>query len=139
MNKLQRYVNSLDTDRAYRAHFNDAVEAYELLNRYVFDNGLDQPGLRIRKLRGAWGWCLGDYIDSDPVVEYIDLAVRWPNKRLFVETLVHEMVHQFQWEVLNPERETQGLPPVMSHGPSFFAWRPAVESYGLTLRREYYA
>jgi len=47
--------------------------------------------------------------------------------------MAHEMVHQFQWDVLSNERQSQGLDPIMSHGPSFFAWREPLAEYDIPL------
>jgi hypothetical protein len=47
--------------------------------------------------------------------------------------MAHEMVHQFQWDILSNERQSQGLGPIMSHGPSFFAWRKPLAEYNIPL------
>ena len=47
--------------------------------------------------------------------------------------VAHEMVHQYQWDILSNDREDQGLPPIMSHGPSFFAWREPLAEYNIPL------
>lgn len=56
-------------------------------------------------------------------------CVQW-----FMNTLAHEMVHQYQWDIDREHRQQQGLEPLMSHGPSFFAWRETMEYYGLSLK-----
>jgi hypothetical protein len=44
------------------------------------------------------------------------------------------MAHQYQWDVITPERERMGMDPVMSHGPTFFMWREHMSYYGIHLK-----
>jgi len=115
-----------------------AQETYSLLNRYIFDNGLDPAQLEIKRTRGYWGMCVGttDIINDSFYVEKIVLSSRFAFKAQFIATLAHEMVHQFQWDVLSNERWGQGKQPIMSHGPSFFAWREPLSEYFIPLKRE---
>jgi hypothetical protein len=109
-------------------------EVYNLINRYVFDNGLDPAKLHIKRTRGYWGLCDGEQnANGDYFTKEIILANRFPSLSHFVAVVAHEMVHQFQWDILSNEREDQGLPPIMSHGTSCFAWRSPLAEYTIPL------
>jgi hypothetical protein len=125
--------------RKYDANEDDAVEAYHLLNKYVFDNVLNCPKFNIKRTRGYWGMCDGrmDMSDERFFVEEIILSKKFTHKAMFVATLAHEMVHQWQWEVLSPQRYEEGKTPIMSHGPSFYAWRKPLHKYLIPLTRAY--
>ena len=66
---------------------------------------------------------------------YINIYIKL-NKERYI-TLAHEMVHQWQWEVLSPQRHEKGKPAIMSHGPSFYAWRKPLNEYLIPLTRMY--
>jgi hypothetical protein len=63
---------------------------------------------------------------------------KWYCPQWFMNTLVHEMVHQYQWDVYRwdhlewygREIHTQSR----GHGPSFHVWREQCEYYGLNLK-----
>jgi hypothetical protein len=59
---------------------------------------------------------------------------KWFCPQWFVTTLAHEMVHQFQWDVLGPERQDNGKDWLMSHGPSFYAFREDLEPHNISLK-----
>jgi len=118
----------------FRPTLDRAQEVYELINRYVFDNGLNPAKLHIKRTRGYWGMCHGDQnAVGNFFTKEIILTNRFPNLSSFVAIMAHEMVHQFQWDVLSNERQSQGLDPIMSHGPSFFAWREPLAEYDIPL------
>jgi len=138
LNRLQKFVQRNDMyERNFEASQELALEAYDMLNQYVFDNGLDPCPVTVRRTRGYWGMCDGRVVDDECRTNEIILTKRYPFKAMFINTLAHEMVHQFQWDVLSNERLEQGKPPIMSHGPSFYAWRPALKEYNIILTKEY--
>jgi hypothetical protein len=60
----------------------------------------------------------------------LSITNRFPNKRVFVEVLAHEMVHLFQFLHASPPFSYRAV----SHGKTFHAWKPTFESHGLRLR-----
>ena len=134
-NRLMKFVRK---DEMFAGEFKPTLdrgqEIYNLINRYVFDNGLDPAKLNIKRTRGYWGMCEGDVNATNNLyTKEIILTNRFPNLFHFVAVVAHEMVHQFQWDVLSNERQSQGLDPIMSHGPSFFAWREPLAEYDIPL------
>lgn len=85
--------------------------------------------------RKYWGMCLGHihrtHTGSHCTIEMMD---KWFCVQWFVTTLAHEMVHQYQWDVLGPEREKDGKSWLMSHGPSFFDFRDHLCDYNISLK-----
>jgi hypothetical protein len=137
-NKLQKFVQRSNMfDGNYVATQEFADETYEVLNCYIFDNCLEPCPVNVRRTRGVWGMCDGRVENDEFRVHEITLTNKYPFRAMFVATLAHEMVHQFQWDVLSNERWEQGKEPVMSHGPSFFAWRPVLAEYNIPLTKSF--
>jgi hypothetical protein len=137
-NKLEKFVKNGMFEGRYESEECEAINVHDLLNRYIFNNTLACPAFNIKRTRGYWGMCDGRFDkDGDFHTAQIILNYRFPHKAMFVATIAHEMVHQWQWEVLNPIREQEGKPPLMSHGPSFYQWRPALNKYYIPLTKEY--
>jgi len=137
-NKLQKFVMRDDMfDGKFSPTQEFAQETYAMLNRYIFDNGLKPVPLVIKRTRGYWGITDGrvDTVNDEYRVHNIRLCNKYPVRAMFVATLAHEMIHQFQWDILSNERYDQGKPPIMSHGPSFFAWKPALAEYHIPLTK----
>jgi hypothetical protein len=115
---------------------------YKCINRHVFDNQLTQPKLILATLQNAWGRChwLDDRQRRSSWGKYgtwceIELYDKWFCPQWFCNTLAHEMVHQYQWDVERFDnkgfniRDDSG-----AHGPSFFAWRERFTYWGLHLK-----
>ena len=109
--------------------------SYNTINKHVFSNKLTRPEIKLGVLRNAWGWCLG-YTEREPSGSFctIKLVDKWYSSSWFMNTLAHEMAHQYQYDIMGPHRESMGQLALMSHGPSFFMWRDQFEHYGLHLK-----
>jgi len=125
--------------KSFRPTDADIIYAYNIINRYVFDNQLRRPDIQQGTLRKAWGYCqwLDSEQDNGTSVE-IRLMDKWFCPQWFMQTLAHEMVHQYQWDIYRYEHmDYYGRDINQSsgaHGPSFFAWRERFEFYDLTLK-----
>jgi hypothetical protein len=62
------------------------------------------------------------------------LADRWYCRHWLIMAVAHEMVHQYQWDIESKRRKRQGLPSIMSHGPTFFSWRDKLKKHGIPLK-----
>jgi len=124
----------------YRPQIQELEYTYDLLNRYVFDNALNRPEITTRQHQKAWGLCEGDLAEDDSKIYYqskIILHNKWYCPQWMVTILAHEMVHQYQWDVLGPERYSKGKHWLMSHGPSFFMFKGVLEDYNIALKVKY--
>ena len=124
--KLFKMVQSFDEhDAKFRPTIQDCREIWRNINRNVFNNELKMPSFRLVYTKAFWGECQGVLEDQTRVKMKINKS--FLSKRLFINTMAHEMVHQWEW--LNNEN--------MTHGPQFFLWRDQLANYNITLSRCY--
>lgn len=125
--------------KSFRPSDDDIVYAYGLINKYVFDGVLKRPQITKGSLKQAWGYCqwLQQEQDTGSWCQ-IKLMDKWFCPQWFMNTLAHEMVHQYQWDVDRWDHiDRYGRGPNMlsgAHGPSFFEWRDQFAHYDLYLK-----
>lgn len=121
----------------YRTDINEVTRIYKMLNWYVFDYELPMPALEVvPRCRDYWGICYGaiahlPYRRSSCKIRIMD---KWYCKQWMINTLAHEMCHQYQWDIIGQERLEAGKQPIMSHGPSFFLVRERLKEHGISLK-----
>ncbi|MCX7593763.1 MAG: SprT-like domain-containing protein, partial [Fischerella sp.] len=124
--------------RTYNVCEDEVKYTFKLLNRYVFNEELPTPRFLLKQSRKHWGQCHGEV---DPVNDQsfciIEINRKFYCVQWFITILAHEMAHQYQWDVLGTYREQQGLPLLLSHGPSFFLFRDRLAEYGIPLKTDY--
>lgn len=121
----------------YKTNKRQVKALYRLLNDQIFNNQLPEPELVIKsRLRNAWGECIAmDFLPKPHKSRCtIVLSNRYYCIQWLIMTLAHEMVHQYQWDVYSVKREKKGLEPIISHGPSFFAWKKKLKRHGIPLK-----
>ena len=124
--KLFRMVQNCDEyDAKFRPTIQDCREIWTNINRNVFNNELKMPSFRLVYTKAFWGECQG--VIDDQTKCKIKINKSFLSKRLFINTIAHEMVHQWEW--LTNEN--------MTHGPQFFLWRDQLAIYNITLSRCY--
>lgn len=121
--------------RLFRVGPEEVKYAYKIINKYVFDNKLHRPPIEIGITRDYWGICEGlDYETGHNTYSKLKISDKYFCAQWFMNVLAHEMAHQYQWDIVTPAREQEGMQPVLSHGPTFFMWRDEFEYYGLHLK-----
>jgi hypothetical protein len=111
---------------------------YNLLNHQLFGDQLTRPSISLNPMRLAWGLCTGEkHVLPSGSRCTIKLMDKWYSAQWFINILAHEMVHQYQWDILGPQRKAHGKNAIMSHGPSFFYWCASFKHHGLNLRACY--
>ena len=118
----------------YRITQEDAIAAYKVINKEVFNNALDMPEILVKSHRRKyWGMCHGEYekIKNRKTLCWIELMDKWYCKQWFITILAHEMCHQYQWDIFSKDREDR----LMSHGPSFFVYRDKLKEHGVSLKK----
>jgi hypothetical protein len=124
--KLFRMVQQFDDyDCKFRPTIQDCREVFRNINRQVFNNELKIPSFRLVYSKAFWGECTGDLEYPEKCI--IKVNKSFLSKRLFVYTMAHEMVHQWEWLVNDN----------MTHGPQFFQWRNELAKYNIILSRSY--
>lgn len=123
---------------SYVANIREVKAIYRLINKEVFNNRLAVPKIYIKsRLMGSWGECYGADTPYNPYKSrcVITLADRWYCKQWLIMTIAHEMCHQYEWDIISKRRQREGLPPIMSHGPTFFRWRNKLKKKGIPLKK----
>lgn len=125
--------------KSFRPSEDDIIYAYNLINKYVFDGVLKRPQIKQGSLKQAWGYCQWLHQEQDTGSWcQIRLMDKWFCSQWFMNTLAHEMVHQYQWDHYRWDHlEYYGRNMCESsgaHGPSFYMWRERFEYYDLKLK-----
>jgi SprT-like family len=128
--------------KLFRPSYADITYAYNIINRHVFDNALTRPTITQGTLRKAWGLCNWETTEQvNGSWCSIKMSDKWFCQQWFLNTLAHEMVHQYQWDIYRWDHmEYYGKEMHVNsggHGPSFYEWRDRFAHYGLTLKISY--
>jgi hypothetical protein len=122
---------------SYRTNIREVKALYRLINATIFNDRLPMPRIYVKsRLREMWGQCYG----IDTPFQYnksrcvITIADRWYCRQWLIMTVAHEMCHQYQWDINSKYRVKEGLPSLMSHGPSFFKYRDKLAKHGVPLK-----
>lgn len=122
----------------YRTNNNEVENLYKLINQTIFESKLIMPEIEVRgRCRQYWGVCFGEIEKPNESHTYCRIRVmdKWFCKQWLITTLAHEMCHQYQWDIIGEERKNQGKDPLMSHGPTFFIYRPKLAEHGISLKK----
>jgi hypothetical protein len=123
---------------SYRPTKREVKKLYNIINEEIFNNELPPAHLEVKShCRGYWGLCMSTGFNPKKKSSQckIRLTDRWYCKQWLIDTLAHEMVHQYQWDIYSKERAVEGKEPIMSHGPSFYKFRKQLAEYGIVLKR----
>ena len=107
---------------------------WRVVNEVVFDGNLKEPvTFTIKNFRDNIGWCVPyRYNNKKNRKVRIGISSRLNNLHDFLCVLIHEMVHQWQWEAIGEWDDT------VMHGRSFYSWRTIItERTGAPLIKTY--
>jgi len=125
--------------KPYRPQEREIHRVYSLLNRAIFDGAMRRPEIKTGREVDALGWCIGMRSPSRSRSGCImRLTDKWFSVHWLIFVMAHEMCHQYQWDILGPQRQAQGREPIMSHGPSFFQHRDKLAELGIPLLKKVY-
>ena len=127
--KLKRkLIRELSGKRKYISTYKDIKTYFKLFNSALFDSKLSPFGqVEIKDLKRQK--CIGQVV----VLEWkragtrlykLEMLPSYPNKKDFLDTLVHEMVHLYQM---------QNLGDTCNHNDLFWSFEPKVNYIGLRL------
>jgi hypothetical protein len=124
----------------YRTDLGEVKYLFKILNQEIFNNELSMPEFEIlARCREYWGMCQAKHfipnLNSSRSGCLIRLQDKWYCKQWLINTLAHEMCHQYQWDVISKKRVRKGMRPIMSHGPTFFVFRDKLAKHGIALKR----
>ena len=123
----------------FRPTYHDINYVYNICNKYLFDNRLRKPVITQGSRRQTWGFCQWEN-DYDNTGSYCTISImdKWFCPQWFVQTLAHEMVHQYQWDIHRFEYHNGKMDKKSgAHGPDFFMFRERFDHYGLYLKQWY--
>lgn len=111
--KIKKHIRSQGKTEDFEVTHTLIYYWWNLLNYAIFDSILEYPKrVTIRNIKDQKGACY-------PLKEgFVGLQMdkEFDNKEQFIEVLVHEMVHAYQWQ----------LEGKMTHGKTFFKWKPKI-------------
>jgi len=129
--------------KTYRPSLPVAQSWFRTLNRALFSGRLVEPTIYIKRLVGDWGRCCANWDNRKtrkgtfdqrvipykkaPIIYSLELHVKYPSWKDFIETLGHEMVHLYQMQVIND--------PYSNHNKNFYSFQAKFKQYGLALFR----
>ncbi len=127
--KLKRkLIRELSGKRKYISTYKDIKTYFKLFNSALFDSKLSPFGqVEIKDLKRQK--CIGQVV----VLEWkragtrlykLEMLPSYPNKKDFLDTLIHEMVHLYQM---------QNLGDTGNHNDLFWSFEPKVNNIGLRL------
>jgi len=125
--------------KLFRPGYADVLYAYKIINRHVFNNQLRRPEIVLGQTYKYWGYCQwNEQQQNTGSYCTIKLSDKWFCQQWFINTLAHEMVHQYQWDVYRWEHYNAFGRSINynsgGHGPSFFVWRPVCEHFDISLK-----
>ena len=123
----------------FRPTPDEARNLYRAINKHIFDNQLTMPDIVLKSnLRKVWGGCYWEDIklkNGKPGTWCkIELMDKWFCPQWFCNTLAHEMVHQYQWDIERFDGEYNIRTGGGAHGPSFHAWKQPMADWGMFLK-----
>lgn len=106
--KVKSHVNKYGHESGFEINYRHVAYWFGVINRAAFRNTLPVPKFVLNRMKDTWGWCI-----SDPKSTVIKINSNIDNRELFLATLAHEMVHQYQY--INEGK--------MTHQGSFKEWK----------------
>jgi len=112
----------------YKTTYKDIKKFFKMLNLGIFDNKLSPfNDIEIKELK--YQRCMGqvvmyEYKGKGTRLYKLEMDKYYNNKRDFLDTLAHEMVHLYQFTHLNDSG---------NHNKSFYEFRPKLKYVGLKL------
>ena len=127
--KLKRKLKKeFMSNRRYATTYKDIKKYFRMFNSAIFDSKLSPFGkIEIKNL--AREKCIGQVVTFEwkrkgTRLYKLEMLPKYPNKKDFLDTLVHEMVHLYQM---------QNLGDTGNHNDIFWSFEPKVNYVGLQL------
>ena len=128
---LVRKAEQFDKTNQFVANHEHARIIWEALNHAVFNGVLEFPEkiiIQDRKKWDFWGECEGwqrGHRYGPHYTKAIRLQKTYLDPKRFIDVMAHEMVHQYEWDILNKS---------MTHRQSFFMWREQLDKFNIDLK-----
>jgi len=120
----------LESRNKYRTTYKDIKKYFKIINRAIFKNILSPFNeIKIKEIRDPKMKCYGqviayEYRRKGTRVYHLEMLPFYRNKKEFVDTLGHEMVHLYQMA---------NVGDTGNHNKLFYSFRPKLNAIGLDL------
>lgn len=122
--KLKREMLLTHEKCKYKPTKEEVMRWFNIINREIFNKNLPPfREIEIKRRHKCWGECIGHTDKFQNRFSKVSLNHHMKSKKHFIEVLIHEMVHHYQWIHEN----------TMSHGDSFFAWKNKLSKFKVNL------
>lgn len=96
---------------------------FNVINTAIFNNRLPKfHEIEIGYFKDFHAMC-----ECDDVTYTLKIKSKFENRKRFVEVIVHEMIHLYEWVEYHK----------MTHGKDFFEWKNKLKKYNLDLYKKY--
>jgi DNA topoisomerase VI subunit B len=126
LHKLVQQAERLGRRHPIRSQHAQLASIYDSINRAVFSGTLQRPRIRLSSSREFWGEIEVGYRGHRHGPRHtlcMRFARQFPSMKTMINTVAHEMVHQWEWERNNN----------LTHGQAFYAWNERLANRGLRL------
>ena len=117
---------SSNLEKNYKTTFKDIKKYFKIFNKAFFKDQLNHfNDIQLKKMNCCWGQCVEDYsLRKGTKFFCLEMQKDYPNKKEFLTTLVHEMIHLWQQTL---KKDTG------NHNSLFYSFRPKFKKFGLNL------
>lgn len=130
--KVKKHIENVllrpSTQQPYITNMHGISDWFDHYNTALFGGNLPNfDDIKIKRIHGALGQVVfTQYKTKRPQKFVLEMLPRYETKKMFLETLVHEMIHLYQMKVINDTG---------NHNKHFFAFRKKLNFLGLNLTR----
>lgn len=124
---LEKVLARPSAEQTHYTNMHGINSWYDHYNFAIFDNRLPCfDDIKIKRIHGALGQV--SYVEYRFKENHytLEMLPKYPTKRQFLETLVHEMIHLYQMKI----KHDSG-----NHNKLFYSFRPKLRFLGLGLSR----
>jgi hypothetical protein len=135
VNKKNSYTSKLrkkilkekkTSNKKFTTSYKDIKKYFKFFNKALFKDQLNPfNDIQIKRMNGCWGQCVEDYsVRKGTRFFCLEMQPNYENKKEFLTTLGHEMIHLWQQTV---KKDTG------NHNSLFYSFRPKFKKFGLSL------
>ena len=117
---------SCNLDTSYKTTYKDIKKYFKIFNKALFKDQLNRfNDIQIKRMNGCCGQCVEDYsLRKGTRFFCLEMQPSYENKKEFLTTLGHEMIHLWQQTI---KKDTG------NHNSLFYSFRPRFKKLGLSL------
>ena len=124
---LEAVLQRPSADKEFYTNMHSITSWYDHYNSAIFDNKLPKfDEIKIKRIHGAFGQVVYTVYKTKPQHYTLEMLPKYPTKKIFLETLVHEMIHLYQMKL----RNNTG-----NHNKLFYSFKNRLNYLGLQLSR----